>query len=134
MTDAYVPLTGQPTWHGAACADHPEPELWHADCNSDRNTTAWRRRMDIQTAKHICGGCQIQETCLEFAVAEGIRWGIWGGRLPEERGIKTPRRCARIDCDRRYTPRTTNQKYCSRECARVVHRRQRNASQLTRRK
>jgi hypothetical protein len=42
-------------------------------------------------AKAICHGtydgrpCPLLESCLEFALVNNERWGIWGGTTPEER-------------------------------------------------
>jgi WhiB family redox-sensing transcriptional regulator len=36
-------------------------------------------------ARKVCAGCPVQYDCLEFAVKNGIRDGMWGGRSPNER-------------------------------------------------
>lgn len=36
-------------------------------------------------AKLICGRCPVQAQCLEYAVTNGERFGVWGGTLPRER-------------------------------------------------
>lgn len=43
-------------------------------------------------AKAICAGCPVREECLEYAIAEEIQWGIWGGLTLLER-----RRAKRLD-------------------------------------
>jgi WhiB family transcriptional regulator, redox-sensing transcriptional regulator len=39
----------------------------------------------IDAAKSVCGNCQAQESCLEFALATNQESGVWGGTSEEER-------------------------------------------------
>ena len=36
-------------------------------------------------AKKVCGSCDVQSTCLEYAIANDERFGIWGGLSERER-------------------------------------------------
>lgn len=45
--------------------------------------------------KAICQGCVVRDECLEHALVNGERWGIWGGKSERER--------RRIRRDRRRT-------------------------------
>ena len=36
-------------------------------------------------AKEVCRGCVVREDCLEFALANGEKFGIWGGMSERER-------------------------------------------------
>lgn len=36
-------------------------------------------------AKAICGGCEVRDVCLEWALANGIEYGIYGGLSGRER-------------------------------------------------
>ncbi|CAM2939131.1 Transcriptional regulator WhiB [Skermania piniformis] len=36
-------------------------------------------------AKRICMGCQVRDECLEYALANDERFGIWGGLSERER-------------------------------------------------
>lgn len=46
---------------------------------------------ETEDAKSICLGiddgrpCPLLDLCLEFALVNNERWGIWGGKTPEER-------------------------------------------------
>jgi WhiB family redox-sensing transcriptional regulator len=40
---------------------------------------------DGREAKAVCLGCPVREMCLEFAIATGERFGVWGGLTPQER-------------------------------------------------
>lgn len=36
-------------------------------------------------AKRICAGCEVRSDCLEYALANDERFGIWGGMSERER-------------------------------------------------
>ncbi|WNG90228.1 WhiB family transcriptional regulator [Mycobacterium sp. ITM-2016-00317] len=36
-------------------------------------------------AKRICQGCEVKDACLEYALANDERFGIWGGLSERER-------------------------------------------------
>ncbi|MGA9373688.1 MAG: WhiB family transcriptional regulator [Mycobacterium sp.] len=36
-------------------------------------------------AKRICQGCEVRDRCLEYALANDERFGIWGGLSERER-------------------------------------------------
>lgn len=46
---------------------------------------------ETEDAKNICKGtydgrpCPLIEQCLEFALVNNERWGVWGGTTPDER-------------------------------------------------
>ena len=40
---------------------------------------------EAEPAKAICGACPVQESCLEHALADREREGIWGGATERER-------------------------------------------------
>lgn len=40
---------------------------------------------DYKAAKAICGICPSIEACLDYAIANDIDHGMWGGRTPTER-------------------------------------------------
>lgn len=60
-------------WDGAACAGHGE--LFFGPDEEPDSTRNWRERR----AKAICARCPIKPACRDYAVAEVIRDGIWGG-------------------------------------------------------
>jgi WhiB family redox-sensing transcriptional regulator len=57
--------------HGR-CAE-TDPEAFFADED------------ETETAKAICAGCPVREDCLAYALAEDLRWGVWGGLTASER-------------------------------------------------
>lgn len=38
-------------------------------------------------ARVVCAGCPVQAHCLEFALVNQIRWGIWGGTTEKDRRV-----------------------------------------------
>lgn len=36
-------------------------------------------------ARQVCGGCPVQQTCLEWALQHGVDDGIWGGLTSQDR-------------------------------------------------
>jgi len=43
------------------------------------------RGSSTREAKEVCRGCVVREDCLEFAIANGEKFGIWGGMSERER-------------------------------------------------
>lgn len=65
------------------CGDADKIDLFFPVGELDvEGTPAWR---DAQHAKAICARCPVQGSCLQYALAEGEREGVWGGTTPGER-------------------------------------------------
>jgi WhiB family redox-sensing transcriptional regulator len=43
------------------------------------------RGASTREAKEVCRGCVVREDCLEYAIANGEKFGIWGGMSERER-------------------------------------------------
>ena len=43
------------------------------------------RGASTREAKEVCRGCIVRNDCLEFALANGEKFGIWGGMSERER-------------------------------------------------
>ena len=39
----------------------------------------------VPAAKAVCAGCPVRQACLEFALANDERWGVWGGTSERQR-------------------------------------------------
>jgi WhiB family transcriptional regulator, redox-sensing transcriptional regulator len=59
----------------AACASHPDPDLWF-DATDDLGS-------DVAIA--VCAICPVRHRCLEYALSVPRMPGIWGGTTPAER-------------------------------------------------
>ncbi len=65
-----------------------EPKTWHdyANClGVDPDLFFPERGASTREAKEVCRGCEVREECLEFALANGEKFGIWGGMSERER-------------------------------------------------
>jgi WhiB family redox-sensing transcriptional regulator len=61
----------------AGCVD-TDPELWFPELDS-----LWK----ISQAKSICDRCPVKSECLDYAIDNKMREGIWGGMSPTERNL-----------------------------------------------
>jgi WhiB family redox-sensing transcriptional regulator len=43
------------------------------------------RGASTREAKGVCRGCEVRVECLEYALAQGEKFGIWGGLSERER-------------------------------------------------
>ena len=43
------------------------------------------RGHSLRPAQKVCGGCIVADECLEYALANGERFGVWGGTSERER-------------------------------------------------
>lgn len=44
-----------------------------------------QRGASTRDAKEVCRGCVVKEDCLDYAIAHGEKFGIWGGLSERER-------------------------------------------------
>jgi len=53
------------------------------------------RGESLEAAKALCAGCAVRDECLEHALRNGERFGVWGGTSERERRrIRRQRRTA----------------------------------------
>lgn len=58
------------------------------------------RGASTREAKEVCKGCVVRGDCLEFALVNGEKFGIWGGMSERERRrIRRQRSLARRHAD-----------------------------------
>ncbi len=80
-------------------------ELWwqvDANCNDkDPDLFFPNRGASTREAKKICSECPVQEHCLEYAIVNAEKFGIWGGlsererrKIRKERGLTRKRSSA----------------------------------------
>lgn len=63
-----------PTWQDQANCLGVEPDLFFPE-----------RGEPTKHAKAVCEGCVVKAECLEFALVNGEKHGIWGGKSERER-------------------------------------------------
>ena len=75
-------------------------EMVHSG-NGDADVNRWQERANClgvdpdlffpergastREAKSVCRGCEVRVECLEYALAQGEKFGIWGGLSERER-------------------------------------------------
>ncbi len=58
----------------------------YANCRgADADLFFPERGASTRRAKAICRACEVRVECLEFAIANGEKFGIWGGMSERER-------------------------------------------------
>jgi WhiB family redox-sensing transcriptional regulator len=66
----------------------PEERSWQDQANClgvDPDLFFPERGASTREAKEVCRGCVVREDCLEYALANGEKFGIWGGMSERER-------------------------------------------------
>lgn len=66
----------------------PDPKPWQAYANCmgvDPDLFFPERGASTREAKEVCRGCVVRDECLEFALTNGEKFGIWGGMSERER-------------------------------------------------
>ena len=70
--------------------DDAEDKGWQERANClgvDPDLFFPERGASTREAKAVCRGCEVRVDCLEYALANGEKFGIWGGMSERERGI-----------------------------------------------
>ena len=62
------------TWRDRAACRGLDPEIFYPVSDED-----------AEEAKSICAICPVREACLEYALANRERDGVWGGATERER-------------------------------------------------
>ena len=66
----------------------PDDRSWQDEANClgvDPDLFFPERGASTREAKEVCRGCVVREDCLEYALANGEKFGIWGGMSERER-------------------------------------------------
>lgn len=83
-------LPAEPAWFRQAACQYADGEMFHPEKGGS-----------TREAKRICNGvpgvlpgCPVQRQCLEYAIANDERFGVWGGKSAKERRRLQARRLA----------------------------------------
>jgi WhiB family redox-sensing transcriptional regulator len=80
-----APVWDAPAWDAA---DAPTDESWRraALCaETDPEAFFPEKGGSTREAKRVCAGCPVRMQCLEYALGNDERFGIWGGLSERER-------------------------------------------------
>ena len=69
-----VEPTEEPDWQERALCAQTDPEAFFPEKGGS-----------TREAKRICSGCEVRAECLEYALTNDERFGIWGGLSERER-------------------------------------------------
>jgi WhiB family redox-sensing transcriptional regulator len=74
----------------------PRPPWWHAAlCKGvDPDLFFPTQGEPTKEAKAVCAGCPVRTECLEYALANSERTGVWGGTSERERRALRRQRAA----------------------------------------
>lgn len=73
---------------GAYSDPATDPLAWQADAlcaQTDPEAFFPEKGGSTRDAKRICSGCEVKAQCLEYALQNDERFGIWGGLSERER-------------------------------------------------
>lgn len=74
--------SGDERWQAqAACAGEVAP-MFYPPMRTERKVARLAREAK---AKAICATCMVRQPCLEYALANNERYGVWGGLTDVER-------------------------------------------------
>lgn len=71
--EAALQLAGE-EWRDRAACRGMDPDLFHPVSGDD-----------VVLAQAVCLGCSVTGECLDFALANGMSTGVWGGRSERQR-------------------------------------------------
>lgn len=74
MADDYLDDEGQLGWQERALCAQTDPEAFFPEKGGS-----------TREAKSVCAACDVRAECLEYALTNDERFGIWGGLSERER-------------------------------------------------
>lgn len=69
-------------WRPKAACRGLDPDMFFASEDVDNRQ---ERRDREASAKAVCAHCGVVQECLDYALAAGERYGVWGGMNADER-------------------------------------------------
>ncbi|MGC5258403.1 WhiB family transcriptional regulator [Gordonia sp. DT218] len=73
-TDFFASLADQPEWMRYGPCASTDPEAFFPE-----------KGESTRAAKAVCARCDFRDQCLQFALDNGERFGVWGGLSERER-------------------------------------------------
>jgi WhiB family redox-sensing transcriptional regulator len=81
VVDIFLPDGNVPSWQRSANCLGVDPDLFFPE-----------RGGSTHEAKEVCRGCVVRQECLQYAVQNNEKFGIWGGLSERERRCLRRRR------------------------------------------
>lgn len=82
MSELIRLLNLQPWMLSGLCAERAEPDYWFPAGLDELDR---RPSFSTRAAIEICDLCPVREECLDYALDQNIRHGIWGGKTTHDR-------------------------------------------------
>lgn len=67
-------LADRPAWHASALCAQTDPDIWFPEKGGQ-----------VHRAKSVCAACPVRRPCLDAALTNRERHGVWGGLSEKER-------------------------------------------------
>ena len=74
--------THNPNWFASAACAGEMGQRFYPPVRAERRSI---RNAREASAKAVCASCPVRQDCLEMAIANNERYGIWGGMTDLER-------------------------------------------------
>ncbi|HCB34313.1 MAG TPA: WhiB family transcriptional regulator [Acidimicrobiaceae bacterium] len=74
FADQHIEAETRDQWWDLANCLGVDPDLFYPE-----------RGASTREAKDVCRGCVVRDDCLEYALSNGEKFGIWGGLSERER-------------------------------------------------
>lgn len=68
--------------------DLPRAPAWHADAlcaQTDPEAFFPEKNYNSAPARAVCRDCPVRDLCLQWALDNDERWGVWGGMSAKQR-------------------------------------------------
>jgi WhiB family redox-sensing transcriptional regulator len=100
--DPAVSIPSSLRWTAPPAIFDPQKPAWVAEGACIGVDPEWffpDRGEDVRRAKAICATCPVKDECLEYALENREKFGIWGGTSERERRGMRSRRSAGVPAD-----------------------------------
>lgn len=88
--DGAVHMAPEYADRAAPLIDLPAPPAWYADAlcpETDPEAFFPDKGGSTKPAKRTCASCPVRELCLQYAIENNERFGVWGGLSERQRRV-----------------------------------------------
>ncbi len=108
-------------WHTHAACYGNTQTMYGIDDRASRNDRAAGYHTPAEArAVAICNTCPVKTECLQHAIDNDERWGVWGGTTPRERWDQRKKHAIGGRGCATYIPNHWLQRLCSDKCRQAV--------------
>lgn len=121
-------------WERRALCAQVGGDLWFPNREAPDTDTDQLPGVSVKAAKEVCAKCPVRRPCLDAALANHERWGVWGALTPRERQHVANGSAVVADCDvchKEFLSRN-GAKRCTEYCRKIADSRRHVASERKR--